>query len=199
MEALREPEFIDRLLKGEREAFDTLVRQCHGSVYRLAMRMLGHSDDAQEVAQETFLSAYQGIAKFREEANIRTWLLAIAYRKSIDWLKKRNHDQLHLSENLEEFLEKRTNNVSLVTEWWKNPEYYYSNNEVSELIRDALGEVPAESRAVFELRDIQGLSSKEAAETLGLSEGALRVRLHRVRQYLMLQLGDVLGKAVANQ
>lgn len=186
---------VERLKRGEHEAFNELVRACHASVFRLANRLLRNVDDAQEVAQECFLAAYQGIGKFQERANVRTWLLSIAYRKAVDRLKRRTTNEWQLFGQLDDadFWDKRRS-VQDFTDWKSNPEQTFDNNRMSERLKAALEKVPAESKAVFELRDLQGLSSREAAEALGISEGALRVRLHRVRQFLMTELNEIFGR-----
>lgn len=186
---------VERLLAGEREAFNLLVRACHPAVFRLANRLLRHHDDAQEVAQEAFLAAYQGIRGFEGRANVRTWLLSITYRKAVDRLKRRNADNWYLTGQLEDSEAwERQRSVDTVTDWHGNPEHTFDYNRLSEGLKAALERVPAETKAVFELRDLQGFSSRETAEALGLSEGAVRVRLHRVRQFLMTELNELFGK-----
>lgn len=183
-----------RLLHGERDAFDDLVRLCHTPVYRLALRMLRDPDDAQEVAQESFLAAFVGIGGFQQRSNIRTWLLSITYRKAVDRLKKRTEDGHILSGVLEDDeLWKIAHSVQDFTDWGANPEQVYSRNEISDRLAKAMGKLPAESSAVFELRDIQGMNSRETAEILGINEGAVRVRLHRVRQILMAEMQHLFG------
>ena len=184
-----------RLRNGEREAFDDLVRLCHAPVYRLALRMLRNPDDAQEVAQESFLAAFVGIGGFQERSNIRTWLLSIVYRKAVDRMKKRTEEGRILSGVLgDDELWKIAHSVQDFTDWGANPEQIYSRNEISDRLAKALGKIPAESSAVFELRDIQGLNSRETSEILGIKEGAVRVRLHRVRQILMVEMQQLFGE-----
>lgn len=181
--------FVSRLRKREHEAFNELVRLCHGSVFGLARRLLHDVDDAQEVSQDTFLAAYEGIDGFQERANIRTWLLSIGYRKGMDRLRRRIEEGKLLSGGFDEAeMWKIAQNVDEFTDWGRNPEQYVNRNQVFDGLERALKKIPAESRAVFELRDLQGFSSKEVSEVLGLNEGAVRVRLHRVRQLLMREL-----------
>lgn len=186
--------WIERLRAGEHAAFNELVRRHHADVFRLARRLLRHADDAQETAQEVFLAAYEGIGGFQGRSSIKTWLLSITWRKSVDRLKRRSGEAHVESGALDDTeLWKIAQNVQDLTDWAENPEHHYSRTELTAHLNAALARLPAESRAVFELRDLQGLSSQEAAEILGLNEGAVRVRLHRVRQYLMRELQSLFG------
>ena len=83
--------------------------------------------------------------------------------------------------------------VQRLTDWAVDPEQHYARGELRERLHEALARLTPETRSVFELRDLQGLSSQETAEVLGISEGAVRVRLHRVRQYLMAELQSLFG------
>jgi RNA polymerase sigma-70 factor (ECF subfamily) len=184
-------ELVERVRRGEPEAFNEIVRLYHASLFRLANRVLRNRDDAQEVVQEAFLAAYQGLDRFAGRSNLRTWLLSITFNKSVDRIKRTTRDKWYISGELEkpEAWEKRET-VENFTDGKANPEQELREKEMRESLDKALQQVPAESKAVFELRDIQGLSSKEVADALGISEGTVRVRLHRVRQFLMGAMQD---------
>lgn len=185
---------IVRLRDREHEAFNEMVRLCHAPVFRLAQRLLQNVDDAQEVAQETFLAAYEGIEGFQGRSQIKTWLLAIAYRKTMDRLKKRIQERELFPETMDETeMWKITQNVDDFTDWGPNPEQYVNRNQISGILKEVLSKMPTESRAVFELRDMQGFSSKEVSEILGVQEGTIRVKLHRVRQFLMREMETLFG------
>ena len=185
--------WLERLRAGGHEAFNDLVRRHHGSVFRLALRMLRNRADAQEVAQESFLAAYQGIAGYEARASLQTWLLSIAYRKAMDRLRRDSAAPWSTGTLNDAELGRIAESVQGVTDWDENPEQHYGRSQVREQLRAALARLPAESRAVFELRDMQGFSSQETAQVLGIAEGTVRVRLHRVRQYLMGELGFLFG------
>ncbi|MBI4083543.1 MAG: sigma-70 family RNA polymerase sigma factor [Candidatus Lambdaproteobacteria bacterium] len=185
---------VRRAKAGDAGAFDDLLRRHHGAVHRLVNRMLRNDADAQEITQETFLSAYQGLAGFDGRARFNTWLLAIAYNKAIDRLKRQRRDPWTITGDLDESeLWRRSANVHGFTDWGLTPEQTVLRKELRALLDDALAQVPALNRAVFELRDIQGLTSREVAEALALSEGAVRVRLHRTRQLLLGRLRERLN------
>lgn len=185
--------WLERLRAGEHEAFDELVRRYHGPVFRLAFRLLHNRDDAQEVAQESFLAAYQGIAGYAARASLQTWLLSIAYRKAVDRLRRDDRTVVSAGTLDDAELRRIAQDVQSLTDWVEDPEQHFERGQLREQLRVALARLPAESQAVFELRDVQGLSSREAAQVLGVAEGTLRVRLHRVRQYLMTELKSALG------
>lgn len=188
-------DWLERLRAGDHGAFNELVRQYHGTVYRLALRLLRNRDDAQEVAQESFLSAYEGLAGYKARGSLQSWLLSIAYRKAVDRLRRASDGPLSLGALDDEKLRRIAQSVQTITDSDPNPEQFYDQAQVRERLRTALARLPFESQAVFELRDVQGLSSQEAAQVLGITQGALRVRLHRVRQYLMGELEMFRGQA----
>ncbi len=181
----------ERVLSGDASAFNEIVRLYHPALFRLANRLLRNADDAQEVVQESFLAAYEGMAKFKGQSQLRTWLMSITYNKAVDRLKKVIRDNWYIAGDLEKAdLWENVDSVTKFTDWRGNPEQNFETAEIRETLEKALSKVPAESKAVFELRDVQGLTSKEVADALGIGEGAVRVRLHRVRQYLMVAMQD---------
>ena len=189
MSGLPPDDWIERLRAQEHDAFTELVRLHHGAVFRLAQRLLRHRDDAQETAQEAFLAAYEGIGNFQGRASLKTWLLSITYRKAVDRLKQRG-DAAHISSGMldDSELWKIAQSVENLTDWGVNPEHHFRDAQLRERLDMALSKLPSDTRAVFELRDLQGMSSQETSDILGINEGAVRVRLHRVRQYLMREL-----------
>ncbi|MCZ6646698.1 MAG: sigma-70 family RNA polymerase sigma factor, partial [SAR324 cluster bacterium] len=180
-----------RVINGDKSAFDELVRLYHPALFRLANRLMRNLDDAQEVVQESFLAAYEGMGRFKGQSHIRTWLFSITYNKAVDRLKKATRDNWYIAGDLEkaDFWE-NVEKVNKFTDWRANPEQNLQAAQIRETLAKALNSVPAESKAVFELRDVQGLTSREVADALEIEEGTVRVRLHRVRQYLMVAMQD---------
>lgn len=179
----------ERIQSGEAEAFDEVVRRYHGAVFRLARRLLRNDHDAQEVAQETFLGAFQGRAAFAGRATIRSWLLSITYNKAVDRLKQPGGGHLRILDDLGPLENwQKSGTVQGITDLPDNPEQNFNREALLEGLHAALANVPADAKAVYELADVQGLTAREVAETLGISEGAARVRLHRVRRHLVEKL-----------
>ncbi|MBI3991695.1 MAG: RNA polymerase sigma factor [Candidatus Lambdaproteobacteria bacterium] len=184
-----------RLQSGDAQAFEELVRQHHAPVFRLARRLLHNVEDAKEVTQESFLAAYEGLGGFRGQSSPLSWLMSITYNKSVDRLK-RNRRFEEVSEDDFESSEKwqRVALVGKITDRPRNPEQTLLDGQLRAHLETALRRVPPDSRAVFELRELQGLSGREVASALNISEAAVRVRLHRVRQYLMTALQPVFDR-----
>lgn len=188
-------DLLARLKRGERSAFDQLVRQHHAPLYRMLLRILSHDADAQEAVQETFLAAYQNFNGYEGRSSIRTWLLSIGYRKAMDLLRRKYSDSWQVDGDLQlSPVWESVKLVAVVTDWTATPEDIYQRAEIREALKEALADVPAASRAVFELRDVQGFTFEETALALDMPEGALRVRLHRVRQFLAARLQQRFGR-----
>jgi RNA polymerase sigma-70 factor (ECF subfamily) len=188
-------DFLSRLKLGERAAFNEVVREHHGALFRMLQRILGNDADAQEVAQEAFLAAYQGIGGYEGRSSVKTWLISIGYRRAMDHLRRKHGDPWLLEGDLTtspawESLKL----VVAVTEWTASPEDTYQRLEIREAMNALLAKVPAASRAVFELRDVQGFTVEETAQALTMTDGAVRVRLHRIRQYLAAGLQQRFGR-----
>lgn len=164
-------EFVSRLRAGDRQAFEELVRTQQHRVYGLALRMLGNAAEAEDVAQEAFLRAHRGLAQFRGDARLSTWLYAIVSRLCLNRLagSERRHAH-HGDETLERLADARP-----------GPDLALERGELEEALHRAIGELPEERRIVVVLRDVEGLAYEEIAEVLDLPVGTVRSRLHRAR------------------
>jgi len=168
------PDFVARLRAGDPEAFEQLVTTYQHRVFGVAYRMLGNGSEAEEISQETFLRAHRALADFRDEAKLSTWLYAIASRLCLTRLGSRErlmarHGEsglLHLPHDAE------------------GPDAALEQSELEAALRRAIAELPDERRIVVVLRDIEGLSYEEIAETLDIELGTVRSRLHRARMDL---------------
>ncbi len=193
---------VRRAQAGELEAFELLVARHERRVYNLALRILRHEQDAEDVTQQTFLSAVEHIGTFRGDAAFGTWLQRIATYAALKILRKR--DGLELT-SLEEATEPRESDGTIphpefIADWRQSPTELVHAAETRRLLDDALGQLDHKHRLVFLLRDVEGLSVKETAEALGLSEANVKVRLLRarlqLRELLTRSLGDP-GRTVA--
>jgi RNA polymerase sigma-70 factor, ECF subfamily len=190
-----DPELVRRAQAGELNAFDTLATRYEGRVYSLALRMLRHEQDAEDVTQQTFLSALEHLGGFRGEASFATWLLRIATHAALKVIRKRKGlDTVSLEETTETQGESEAiPHPEYIADWRQSPERLVQTNETRRLLEEALGQLDEKHRLVFLLRDVEGLSVKETAETLGLSEANTKVRLLRARLQLREQLTRTLG------
>ncbi len=180
----------DDLLQGIRSAdptaaFEALFEMYADRIYRLALGMLGDPQMAEDVVQETFLSAISHRMGFEGRSRLGTWLVRIAYNASINRLRRRREDPL-----LEENAEEDGAPVMPLTflEWERTPEQLLATGEVHQQVTLAVRSLPKNLLSVFLLRDVEGLSTEDTAEALGLSISAVKVRLHRARMALRERL-----------
>lgn len=188
-------ELVRNAQTGDLAAFETLTARHEQRVYSLARRMLRNEPDAEDVTQQTFLSALEHLDGFRGEASFSTWLLRIAAHAALKIIRKRNG---LATVSLEEATEEREGyegvpHPEYIADWKQSPEQLVHRNEVQRLLDEALAKLDQKHRLVFLLRDVEGLSVKETAEALELSEANVKVRLLRARLQLREQLTAALG------
>jgi RNA polymerase sigma-70 factor, ECF subfamily len=191
-----EAELVQRAKAGVLDAFEQLTTRYEQRVYSLAFRMLRHEQDAEDVTQQTFLSALENLAGFRGDASFSTWLLRIATHAALKVIRKRKGLNLV---SLEESTEAGQDSDSIphpeyIADWRQSPETLVHNSEIKRLLDDALSQLDEKHRMVFLLRDVEGMSIKETAEALGLSEANTKVRLLRTR----LQLREILTRTLGD-
>jgi len=168
---------VDRVLAGERPAFDDLVRRHQRRVYRTSLAIAGSTQDAEEAMQETFLKAYQHLSEFRRESLFTTWLTRIAVNEALRIQRRRRFfNSPAAPENPVAFpMPERSG------EWYEDPEKRYARREIREFVEVAIRALPLSYRAVFVLRDVEGLTTEEAAEILSLTIPGCKTRLLRAR------------------
>lgn len=181
------PISIDALKAGDREAFATMVATYSPSLYRLALRMLGDPDEAEDILQETFINAYKGMSRFEGRSKLSTWLYRIASNQALMRLRKRHPDTLSVGENVEDAAEAAPLEL---TDWCCLPEAEFMTGEAQAQLDFAIEKLSPPLRATFVLRDLQALSTRETAEILGISESAVKTRLLRARLQLREQLSE---------
>lgn len=173
---------------GDVAAFEELVRRYDRNVFRIAQHITQNREDAEDVVQDAFLKAYQNLEQFQGNSKFYTWLVRIAVNEALMRLRKRRNDRtVSLDEDVE------TDEGSMpreVADWSPNPEQIYGTSELGDILKKTIQGLPPGFRTVFVLRDIEGLSTEETAEMLGLSVPAVKSRLLRAR----LQLRERLAK-----
>jgi RNA polymerase sigma-70 factor (ECF subfamily) len=186
---------VRRAKGGDIDAFEALVNQYERPLYSLAFRITQHVHDAEDVTQQAFLSALEHLAEFREESSFGTWLRRIGAHAALKILRKRRglptvslEAQTEPSEG-----DDKIPHPEFIADWRQSPEQLVHQNETRRLLDEALAQLDEKHRLVFLLRDVEGLSVKETAETLELSEANVKVRLLRARLQLREQLTRVLG------
>lgn len=167
-----EEALVERARAGDREAFEQLVRRYADRLYAVVLRFVADGEEAQEVTQEAFLRAWRAIARFEGRSQFFTWL----YRIGINEAKRRasqRPDQALLSLDDEPIPE--------APDWSEAPETRLARADVRRVLDESIRALPIEYRAPIVLRDVEGLTTREAAEIMDLGEAAFKSRLHRAR------------------
>lgn len=174
----------DAVLRGDRAAFEQLVRVESPRLYRVILRILHDEDEARSVMQETFLQAFKRLSTFRGESKLTTWIYAIGINLARAALRKTRRLTVLEEQDIER-LQPRFRMGMYVEQYeaW-NPQRISERKERRRLVHEAIAQLPDDYRTIVTLRDIEELSTAEAARILEISEGAARVRLHRARQAL---------------
>jgi len=185
---------VEKIRAGDFQAFEALVNRYEGKVYRLAMRMLRNQEDAEDALQEAFLQVYRGLKGFEGRSTFSTWLFRLATNVCLMKIRHRGTEPAQLLP-LEEYLPRHEEGGHpQIQDWPDKPEEVLLNKESRQKMLEALERLPAEYRAVFILRDVEGLSNAEAGEALGISVAAVKSRLHRARLTLRGMLSSYFEK-----
>lgn len=170
---------------GKKQACDGLVLRHNNSVATLAVRLRGDHSEAQDVTQDTFLKAYEGVEEFREDAKFSTWLYRICHNLCLSSLRKKKNDPIHDAgeETLPEELPDSRGRL---------PDHVLMRKERQNLVTRALSYMSQEFREVLELQHTTPLSYQEIAELLGRPVGTVRSRLHRGREEIKAHLRSYL-------
>ncbi len=177
---------LEALRKGDRAEFARLVEAYYPTIYRVALRLTGSAQDAEDVLQETFLKAYRHLNGFDGRSSLSTWLYRIATNEALMLLRKQKPGQVSMDEPIQ--TEEGEQEPMQIVDWCCLPEEEFMSAEAQKELDQAVARLPASLRAVFLLRDIEGLSTQETGEVLNLSETAVKTRLSRAR----LRLREVL-------
>ena len=164
--------------RGDRAAFEELLRQSQAMVFRVTQHITGSREDAEEVAQETFLKAFQNLGRFEERSRFSTWVTRIAVNTALMRIRsRRGRETVSIRED-----DANDSGVpAQVVDWRPNPEQLYSRHELRNILTKALAALPQHYGTVFFLRDVEGFSTAETAEALGISITAVKARLLRAR------------------
>jgi RNA polymerase sigma-70 factor, ECF subfamily len=182
---------------GDVHAFETLVNKYDRQIFRIAQHITQNREDAQDVVQDAFLKAYEKLDQFQGNSKFYTWLVRIAVNESLMRLRKRRTGKMV---SIDDDIETEEGSVPRdLADWSPNPEQNYSQSELAEILRKTIQGLPHGFRIVFVLRDVDGLSTEETAETLGLSIPAVKSRLLRARLQLRERLSRYFRKKKAGE
>lgn len=177
---------IEKVKAGDLSAFEQLMRQYDRQVFRIALHITQNREDAEDVVQDAFFKAFQKLDQFQGNSKFYTWLVRIAVNESLMRLRKRRAQK---TVSMDEDIQTDEGAIPRdFADWMPNPEQNYSQSELAEILRKTIQGLPPGFRAVFALRDIDGLSTEETAQALGLSVPAVKSRLLRARLQLRERL-----------
>ncbi len=177
-------QLVARSLKQDQEAFGQLIDRHASSIVNLAYRMVGNRAEAEDLAQETFLSAFKSLATFRADAKFSTWLYRIATNKCKDWLRvKRPGGQLH-DVDVDEALDTHVAED-------RTPERLLSQQQVALELEQAIQRLPPLYREAFVLKHVEGLSYEEMQAVLGVNGDTLKMRVYKGRLQLSRELAEM--------
>ena len=185
------PEFeadcIRRILAGEKHLFHDLIRSSERGIYFLLLSLLRNEAEAEDAAQETAIKVYLNLKNFRGDSQFRTWVLSIARNEGLGRLRKMGTRR---EDSLDAEIDDQTGNYTpaILTSWREVPSETLERKELGAILRQAIEGLPEIYRNVVLLRDIEEMDVRETAAALGVTEGAVKVRLHRARAMLQRDL-----------
>ncbi len=167
---------VDRVLAGDAQAFEELVRRHERRVYRTTFAITGSQEEAEDAMQETFLKVYQHLGDFQRASRFSTWLTRIAINEALQKRRRRRP-----TESLDEPIMTDEGVMPKQLEDWHDPERIYAKEEIRKIVEQAIQSLPPIYREAFVLRDVEGLTTEEAAEVVGVAIPAFKSRLLRAR------------------
>ncbi len=183
-------ELVRRAQKGDGVAYDDLIRRYQERVYATIYHMTSNHEDANDLAQETFIKAFQALKSFKGDSSFYTWIYRIAVNKTINFLKQRKN-RTHMSLNDIDFnAENDPDLVALISD--KTPRRDIGLSELQEKLNEAMQKLSPVHRLVVTLHDVQGLSHEEIGKIIDCNIGTVRSRLFYARQQLQAYLSDYL-------
>ena len=180
-----EPVLAAAAKAGEVSAFETLVDRYERKIFRLTQNITQNKEDAEDAMQEAFLKAYEHLQEFEGSSRFYTWLVRIAVNQALMKLRRRRANIVSLDEEIDTGEDMMPREV---VDWGPSPADRYAQAEMAGILSKVIGELDPQFRTVFQLRDIEELSTEETAAALGLTVPAVKSRLLRARLKLREQL-----------
>ena len=182
---------VGQLRRQDAEAVEALVGAYGGRVHRLAMRITGNASDAEEVVQDALWTASRKIDTFREAAAFGSWIYRITANKAYEKLRGRQRKRNEVSwEDLGPSFGEKDGPSGVVADWARRLRDPASEAELQSVLGDVIDQLPEDHRTAFLLHDVEGLSNPRIAETLHITLGTIKSRVHRARRFLRRRLAD---------
>ena len=181
---------IDRTLQGDTNAFGELVDRYQNFVFTVAIRIVKISEEAEEVAQDSFIKAFDSLSTFRGDSKFSTWLYRIVYHKSLDRVKKNNRHRTY--EINEEITDDSLDHI-------ENGLEFMLSEERTKLIKDCIDKLPAEDAAIISLYYFEEQTIREIAKVTDLTEDNIKIKLYRSRKKLFSLLEGYIKPEISNK
>jgi len=184
-------ELVARVQRGDKQAFDLLVLKYQRKIMRLLSRMIRDQSEIEDVAQESFIKAYRALPQFRGESAFYTWLYRIAINTARNWLAQNNRRPSSPSaqENEDGETFDATDNLTDSS----NPESEMASRQIADTVNKAINDLPEELRNAIVMREIDGMSYEDIAESMNCPIGTVRSRIFRAREAIATRLRPLLG------
>lgn len=186
IEVLTDEVLIAKFSKGCEQSFAEIIARYETKVHNLAMRLTRNPEDAEEVIQDVFITVYRKISSFEGKAKFSSWLYRITVNAAFMKLRKKKQEKAISLDDVMSSIENQP--ITQPNAFGARADSLAIDNEVRTALEGAIGKLPEDYRAVFVLRDVDGLSNKEVSDILGLSIPAVKSRLHRSRIMLRKRL-----------
>ena len=188
---------LEALRDGDRAEFARLVEAFSPMIYRLGLKMLNNPQDAEDILQETFIKAYRHIGNFDGRSSVSTWLYRIATNEALMSIRRKRPETI--SFDVPSVYDTEPQEPLQIVDWCCLPEDELLTSEGRARLDEAANRLPTSLRVVFILRDIEGLSTRETAEVLEISEMAVKTRLSRARLRLREDLSEYFGRLLEKE
>jgi RNA polymerase sigma-70 factor (ECF subfamily) len=183
-------DLVEALKRREAAAFEQLIAQHGAMLYRVALRLMGQREEAEDILQETLLKVHQNIHTFDGRAALTTWLYRIVVNTSLIRLRSKSWPHEALLDTVGPHYTEDGEHVDEVAEWALPPEQVLLRQEALTVLRQGIERLPELYRAVYVLAEVEGLPYQETATILDLTVGTVKTRLHRARLFLRELLAD---------
>lgn len=185
---IEEPEIIRRILSGEKELYEILVRRNNQKLYRVVRSYLNDEAEIEDIMQNSYIKAFTKLYQFKLEASFSTWLIRIGINEALARLKQKGK-LYHISERAERL--NKNSILEIPDNKQLNPQEKMINNEAKHLLENAIDQLDAKYKIVYMMREVEGMSLKETAIALDLTLSNVKVRLHRSKDMLKNKLFEL--------
>lgn len=185
---LEEPEIIRRILSGEKELYEILVRRNNQKLYRIIRSYLNDEAEIEDIMQNSYIKGFTKLYQFKLEASFSTWLIRIAINEALARIKEKGK-LIHINQSAEQF--KRHTILEIPDNKQLNPQEKMIQQEAKQVLENAIDHLEAKYKIVYMMKEVEGMSLNEIAAALDLSLSNVKVRLHRSKEMLKDKLFEV--------